>query len=235
MGGAFPIAITLAVMAGLLWLAVRPSRGDGVAPVDAGLCALAGGLVGARSGFVLTHLAAFSERPLESFWLWQGGLSGPGAIAGGLAGVGLYAALARRPVWPLADALAAPAAGASLAAWAGCLLDGCAYGRGLSPGPLAPPSTDLFGWTLARWPTQLSGALLSLATLAALIALDGTRAPAGLQACLALAAIAGAALVLSFTRADPRPFLGAVPLEALGHAALLALGLAGAAVRRPRP
>lgn len=234
MGGAFPTLITLAVMAGLLWLAVRPTKGPVGAPLDAGLCALVGGLVGARLGYVLTHTAAFADQVAEILWTWQGGLSGPGAIAGALAGLSLYAALTRRDLWSLADALAAPAASLSLAAWAGCLLDGCAYGRGLAPGPLAPASTDLFGWSIPRWPTQTVGALLSLAALAVLIALGGQRWPAGLLACLALAMISGAALALSFTRADPRPFLGAVPLEALGHTALLALGLMGAAARRPR-
>ena len=118
MSNAFPWILTLAVVAGLAWLLlpapaqprVFPSRGPSGRPesaFEAGLVSLAAGLLGARLGFVLTHLAYFSQDSWEIARLWRGGLSGPSAVLGAACGLSLFAIATRQPFWPLADALAA--------------------------------------------------------------------------------------------------------------------------------
>src|SRR3989337_3551404 len=97
-----------------------------------------------RSAFVLAHPAYYSTHLVEAFWFWQGGLSWAGGAAGAFLGLALFSLLARRPLWPAADALAMPGAILSLAAWTGCLAEGCAFGRRVAAGPFSPASADFF-------------------------------------------------------------------------------------------
>jgi phosphatidylglycerol:prolipoprotein diacylglycerol transferase len=218
-----------------------PRKGNRITPVqalDAGLIALAAGLLGGRAGYVASTWGYYSQRPQEALWFWQGGLSWASGAVGALLGLGLYSGLSQRPFWPLADRLAIPAALVALAAWFGCLLDGCSYGFRTAPGPLTPPAPDLLGNLAPRWPTQAVGVLASLTVLAGLIYLGGRRLPPGALACLSLAAIAAVSVALSFTRADPTRMLWGVRLEGLASGVVLALGLAGLGSRmlaaRPR-
>jgi phosphatidylglycerol---prolipoprotein diacylglyceryl transferase len=233
---AFPWILTLAVVSGLAWLLLlpagrpvgaggsRPAR-DGQPQFDAGLATLAGGLIGARIGFILSHGPYFSSDALDIVRLWKGGLSGPGAFLGAACGLGLYAAAARQPVWPLGDSLAAPALWVASAAWLGCLADACAYGLP-APGSLPlPASPGILGVSLPRWPTQAVGALICLTTLILLVLRGLPGLPAGWTAAIAVLAISGGALLTSFFRGDPATMFGGVRLEALAWAVVMSLGL----------
>jgi phosphatidylglycerol:prolipoprotein diacylglycerol transferase len=232
---AYPLLFALGAVAGLLWSGLvsggqSSPKGTRITPVqalDAGLAALAAGLVGARAGYVAASWDYYSHRPQEALWFWQGGLSWSAGAAAALLGLGLYSGLSRQPFWPLADRLAIPAALLALAAWGGCMLDGCSYGWRTAPGPLTPPAPDLLGNLAPRWPTQPVGVIASLASLAGLISLGGRPLPQGTLACLSLTMIAATSVALSFTRADPTRMLWGMRLDGLASGAVLALGLAG--------
>lgn len=230
----YPVLLILGTVASLAWLAWGRREREAIPLVDAALAALAGGLCGARLGFAIAHLSYYAVRPIEVLWFWQGGLSGSAGALGAIAGLAIFAAARRQSFWPLADALAVPAAIVALLSWAGCMLDGCAYGRRANPGPLTSPSPDIFGWWAPRWPTQAVGILASTPILMLAVWLEGQRLPAGLTAALVLGAIAALALALSFTRADPMPLLWGARSDAIGSAAVLALSLAAIAARARR-
>jgi phosphatidylglycerol:prolipoprotein diacylglycerol transferase len=225
---AYPVVLALGCLAGLGWLALR--RGvSAQAELDsfwAACGALAAGLVGARLVFAALHGAYFLEHPLEVAWLWQGGLSWVGGAAGAAAAVGLYAALRRVPLSPLADTLTLPLLIVALSAWTGCLLEACVYGVPVAPGPFAPPSQDLFGAVTPRWPTAAVGMIACGLLLSAFTLLEGRPLPPGLRAVLAVIGIAAIALGLSFTRADPALELAGWRIDSWGAAAVTALAAA---------
>jgi len=227
----YPLLLTFGVVASFAWLALTGPVSSRTAQIDAGLAALAGGMIGARSAFVLSHASYYGAHLAEALWFWQGGLSWAGATVGAFAGVALFAGLAHRPLWPMADALAVPAALLSLGAWGGCWADGCAYGRRTAPGPWSLAGADPFGGGSARWPTQAVGVLVSLVTLALAYALGGQKAPAGVTFGVTLSALAVGSLALAFTRGDPGPSIAGLRADALGSAAVLLLSSVTTAVR----
>jgi phosphatidylglycerol:prolipoprotein diacylglycerol transferase len=241
---AYPLLFALGAAAGLLWSGLvpggqSPRKGNQISPVqalDAGLVALATGLVGARAGYVASTWGYYSQRPQEALWFWQGGLGWTAGAAGAVLGLGLYSGISHRPFWSLADRLAIPAVLLALAAWVGCLLDGCSYGFRTAAGPLTPPAPDLLGNLAPRWPTQAAGVVASLAALAGLIGLGGRPLPPGVLACLSLTAVAAISVALSVTRADPTRMLWGMRLDGLASGAVLAAALAGLgwrSLRRP--
>ena len=224
---AYPVVLALGCLAGLGWLALRRgvSAGDEAHSLPAALLALAVGLVGARLAFAALHGPYFLGNPIEVVWLWHGGLSWVGGVLGALVAVGLYAGIRRLRLAPLADALALPALLVALSAWTGCLLESCVYGRPVPASLFAPPSADLFGVTLPRWPTAAVGMITTGLLVCAFLWVEGRAAAPGRRAALALAGLAAIGLGLSFTRADPALMVGATRIDTLGAA--LVLGLAG--------
>jgi phosphatidylglycerol:prolipoprotein diacylglycerol transferase len=234
---AYPVVLALGCLAGLGWLALRRgvSREADVHAFPAALAALALGLVGARLGFILLHDRYFLGNPLEAAWMWRGGLSWVGAALGALAAIGLYAALRRVRLAPLADALVLPSLAVALAAWTGCLLEDCVYGLPIPPGPLALPAADLFGVVVPRWPTATAGMMAAGLLLCFFLLLDGRTVGHGQRAVGALAGLAAIGLGLSFTRADPALMVGLLRVDALGAALLLLLALSLALFVRREP
>lgn len=238
---AFAIAFALSSLVALLWLAWTSPNGKALAEsvgeavfrarFDAGLATLAGGLLGARIAFLLSHWSYYIAHPLEMVQIWQGGLSWPGAAAGALLALYLYSFITKRPFWDLADVLAGPAALLSTGLWIGCLIDGSAYGIGGQTGPLAIASADIFGVISPRWPTQAVGAACSALILLAVFLLRERLPRAGLLASIVLALLAVMMLALSLTRGDPVGMLWGLRLDTLGAALILAAALAGAALR----
>lgn len=245
MNQAYPLLFTLGALAGLAWLllidprrqprdAHRDPDAAAVQRLDAGLAALAGGLIGARLAYVAAHAAYFTAHPDQAVRFSSGGLSWAGGALGALAGLMAAAALRRRSPWPLADALAIPAAVLALAAWCGCLLDGCAFGRPLASNTLAALGSDFYASRIPRWPTQLVGLLAAAGLALGLLLLESRNLPAGWLAAAALLGLGATALALSFARGDPVPLLAGIRLDALGAALIIALG-AGVGLLRRRP
>ncbi|UCF59883.1 MAG: prolipoprotein diacylglyceryl transferase [Anaerolineaceae bacterium] len=232
---AFPFIFTLGVIVSLLWLGLSrtnqtsvsrlPSRTSlPIIRIDAGLAALAVGLISARLGFVALHWEYYASKPIEVLWFWQGGLSWVGGALGAILGLGLFCILTRHPFWPLADTLALPGMVVALACWSGCLADGCAYGRALDSPLWASPTPDMFGSRNPRWPTQMIGVVYSSLALVLLYWLAGHHPKPGILACISLSMIAAGAFALSFTRSDPIMLLSGLRLDTWGSAAILLLG-----------
>ncbi|MGH2607107.1 MAG: prolipoprotein diacylglyceryl transferase, partial [Anaerolineales bacterium] len=193
---------------------------------DSGAAALGGGLIGSRFAYILLHLEFYRIHPAEMLAYWQGGLDWLGGSLGAVIGLWVYARAARQPFWQLADSLAAPGMLFSLAAWLGCFLDGCGYGRPVASRWWAPATPDSFGTVAPRLPTQAAGALLTLTCAAALFKTRDRPMAAGARACLALAACASIILLVSLGRGDPSVAVFGLRGDAVASAFVLVASLA---------
>ncbi len=229
----FVILFALAVLAALTWLGLmRPAHGPRAGPLDAGLASLAGGLVASRAVFVSYHFDYYAAHPAQSLWFWQGGLSGFGAAAGAIAGLGLYCVLTEGNFWHLADRLILPSTLLIFAGWLGCLPEGCAYGVRLEPPTWVPPTRDLAGISLPRWPTQSAGAIASLAGLVGLLWLQRRAKRPGTIFAAGLIYHGAVALLLSLVRADPVPQVAGLRGDGLGAVVVVLVGVAGLLLSR---
>lgn len=228
MGQAYPLLFAAACFAGLIWLGRQPMM-----RMEAGLLVLAGGVVGARLGFAALHLPYFTAHPVETTWLWQGGLSWVGGAVGAVIGVAIAAPLTGTSPWGLADALSVPTAIIALAAWTGCLVEACAFGRPVPEAAWVPAVYNDLGVLARRWPTQALGMLLSVVLLAALLRWTGARRSAGQAGAGTLAAVAATNTILSLTRGDPSMLIVNLRVDTVAGLVVF-LGAAGVAVFRSR-
>ena len=230
MSQVYPLLLAAASFAGLVWLD-RRLPAESPRRIEAGLVILAGGLVGARSGFIALRLPYFSAHPSEMAWFWQGGLSWIGAVVGVLGATALSARLTEGRFWAWVDTLAVPAALVSLATWTGCQVEACAFGHTVAG---APMGYDSLGSLAPRWPTQAVGMVLSGGILAGLLPLAGRNLPAGLLGMGALTAIAAVNTTLSLTRGDPSLLIGSWRVDTVAGL-IVFLTAAGLALWRARP
>lgn len=239
---AFSIAIVLSSLVGFLWLAMTAPDGSEIEKsdqdaavwrmrFDAGMWSLAGGILGARIVFVITHLGYYGSNPAQMLQIWKGGLSWSGAAAGALLALYLYARAAKRPFWELADALAAPTALLALGLWIGCQIDHCAYGVEIPSGPWAVVSADIFGVVKPRWPTQIVGAISSVILLSGVVLVRVHLPRSGILASLTLALLAVMMLLLSLVRGDPVGTICALRLDTLGALTIMVAALVALAWR----
>jgi phosphatidylglycerol:prolipoprotein diacylglycerol transferase len=223
----YSILLGLGTGIGLAWVVLSSPRKQAHDRLTAGLWVLFGGLLGARAVFVALNWPYFQVHPGESALFFLGGLAWPGALAGGLLALGIYAWINHLPLSSLADALLPLAAGLAVSAWLGCWLEGCAYGPATNAW-WGLPGRDEWGATALRVPTQLLGALLSLLIIGLLDWAQKRLHRSGLAAALALLGLSLELLGLSFLRADPAPLWNGIRLEA--WAAVVFAGIAGAAI-----
>ena len=150
--------------------------------LDGALVALALGVLGGRIGYVAAHWASSQDRRSQILKYWRGGLSWHGARVGVRVGLAVYCRVRRVRVWRLADELALGAPLVGTAAWAGCLLAGCGYGRQVPEAHwLAADLPDLFGVWALRYNVQLLAVGWSLAVAVMLWVLRDP-VPAGARA-----------------------------------------------------
>jgi len=89
-----------------------------------------GGIIGARTMYVLEHLSDFSDDPTEVFAIHTGGISIYGALIGGTLGAVAYAAWRRLPRWgAMADVAAIGAILGMAVGRIGCFINGDIFGR----------------------------------------------------------------------------------------------------------
>ncbi len=236
----YTVLIDLGIAAALAWLYFTAPPGRGARRLDAGLSATVGAFTGARLLYIIVHGDYYLPNLGEILAFWQGGLSWPGAVAGGLLGALWYCRRRQEPLAAVLDAAALPIALLSLLGWGGCLAAGCAYGFEVTPGEwpawLTTQQPDLFGLTLPRFPTQWVGVLWSVLALAGLwvAARKAERWPAGALGALALAVAALGMFALSFTRGDPAPAVSGTRVDVLGSGLVFALTALAWALRRFR-
>jgi len=141
--------------------------------LDCALYILIGGLAGARLLYVALNFGYFKARPLEIFYLSQGGLAYYGAFLGGIAAGVIYVLKSGISFWDTADLLAPYIALGQSIGRIGCLLNGCCYGRPVSddfPFKVYFPQDHV-----ARHPTQVYSSLILLALFAVLSMLQERR------------------------------------------------------------
>lgn len=172
----YSAALALGLLAGT-WLAYYLGRRNLSTPsvvLDGGFWALLGGIVGARTGYVIANWAYWSDHLAQALDLRAGGLSWHGALLGGMAAAVVWYIVPRTsaanpdasrpryemPNWRKLLDVAAPgiALGAAFG-WLGCLLTGACYGAeavGYAPplSWLAADLPDIFGIDRVRFLVQ---------------------------------------------------------------------------------
>jgi prolipoprotein diacylglyceryltransferase len=153
----------------------------------------------------------YSERLLDIPQIWLGGLSGVGALAGGLLALGLLAFLTRQNLGALADGFTPLAAALVTSAWLACWADGAVYGAETNAW-WGLPARDEWGELLRRQPVQMTAAGLTLALFWFLDRRRNDLKQPGQKASLALLGLGLLILATSFWRADVSPvWLGLRP------------------------
>ena len=168
----YGIMIALAFLAGL-WTATLRARRENIPGeriTDVVTWIMVGSIIGARTVYVTTWHEEFAGQPwTEIFAVWHGGLVYYGGLIGGIIAALLYAWWKKMPVWKMADVLAPSIALGSFFGRAGCLLNGCCYGRQTDL-PWAITFTNPLAHELSNTPlnvplhpTQIYDGLLNLA------------------------------------------------------------------------
>jgi len=96
---------------------------------NAALYSLIGGVVGARVFFVIHYFDKFAQRPIEVFYIWQGGLELLGGVVLAIAVIIFYLIYHKLPVRKYLDILAVGLMLALVFGRIGCFLNGCCYGK----------------------------------------------------------------------------------------------------------
>lgn len=217
----YTVLLDAAILLGLAVLAWHGRRqGRLAAWLDAGLVALAGGLIGGRLAHVALNRAYFLEHPGEILEVWRGGLDWHGAVIVGLAA--LFAAARWRGVsWQkLTGALAPVLPAGALLAYAGCLPAGCSAGREVAtladyPPLIAAELPDVYGLVAPRLNSQLLGIALSAVLLGLAWAL-GRWARPGVRLWPVLAVLALGVFGIGFTLdGSSAPLVGGLRLDQL--------------------
>lgn len=231
MPNAYPILLAFGVVTALVWLGAEGSasgRGQAIAlahrRIDVGTIAVLTGLAGGRLAYVIDRWSHFRSVPQEAFWVWDGGLSWVGAVAGVLLGIAAYAGIRRENYFPLLDTLALPALFIGFVSWFGCLLDRCGYGREASFGILTPLASNIFGVYANRFPVQAMGAIYHLIFLLYLYNLQQKNFPPGTLASTALLLISLGNFALSFFRGDAVRIVSGIRIDAIAALPLILIG-----------
>jgi prolipoprotein diacylglyceryltransferase len=195
--------IGLGAVTGLAWTAALAPDKHTARWIDQGLWLLLGALLGGRLVHVITTWGYYGERPLDIPQVWLGGLSGPGALAGGLLTLGLVALLTRQKLGVLADGYLPLAAALVVSAWLASWADGAAYGAETSAW-WGLPARNEWGDLTRRMPLQMIAALLSLVVFWSANRYSDPFRP-GQASSLATIGLGMLILAVSLVRADPSP------------------------------
>jgi phosphatidylglycerol:prolipoprotein diacylglycerol transferase len=218
----FALLVGLGASAGLasvLWRSGDSQRGPRL--VQAGLVVLLGAFLGGRVGFVLADWAYFQFHLLEIPQTWLGGISGVGALAGGLLAYYPASLTAKRPFYFTIDRLYPMLAPLAVSAWLAAWAAGTAYGPIVEKAWWALPARDEWGAIALRWPLQLAGAILTILLFGLIDSYSRRLKHPGQLGSLGLLALILPFFGLSYMRADPVSTLGGAYMASLARAALL--------------
>ncbi len=216
----FSIFLGLGALTGLLLVGWRAPKKDAIRYLDAGLGILLTALAGSRAGAVVMNWGYYHAHPGEIVQVWLGGLSGIGALTGGLLAILFFAGWWKVSLGSLADAFFPLAGTLTITAWLGCWVDSCGYGLPYAAW-WALPGRDVWGVLANRVPVQLIGATLTL-ILIWLLERAGKQLPhSGMSATIGLIGISAEIFALSFLRLDPTPIWRGLRVEAWGAIGLM--------------
>jgi len=112
---------------------------------------LLGGLVGARSLFVVLNWEYYSSNIFKILALHEGGLAIQGGIFGGILAGAIFMKLKKIPIFLTSDVIALYLPIAQAIGRIGCLMNGCCYGKVIHSGI----GINFPGETVVRFPTQI--------------------------------------------------------------------------------
>jgi phosphatidylglycerol---prolipoprotein diacylglyceryl transferase len=234
----FTLVMWLGVAAALALAAWRARRQPATAAwPDALLFSSLVALFGGRMGFVAAQWDYYKDHTPEIFWLWRGGLSYHGALLAGLMALWLWSVWHKRPFGAYAGLLAPSLVLLQAFGWSACWLDGCAYGRETSFGPLAAALPDHFGVFALRYQTQLAALVWSLAVLFIVLWYHGRNRDnsPGQLFWLALLLLSAGRFLITFGRGDPMPEAGQWRLDTWLEGSLAVISLVKWGHYRLRP
>ena len=211
----FSILLGLGALMGLLLTVWQAPKKEASRYLDAGLWTLFGALVGSRALAVMVNFSYYQSHPGEIAQVWLGGLSGIGALAGGLITILILAVWWDMPAGKLADALLPLTGSLAITAWLGCWIDRCGYGI-VSGSWWALPGRDEWGVLTNRVPVQLMGAVFTLAIIWLLDWAGKRISISGLISAVGLFGLSAVIFCLSYLRDDPAPVWKGLRLEAWG-------------------
>jgi phosphatidylglycerol:prolipoprotein diacylglycerol transferase len=205
--------------------------------LDAGLLAVAGGVIAGRLAHVAIHWEYFSEHLPEIPAFWEGGINWHAAILAGLL-ILLWACLRRGVSFRDAtDVLAIILPIAAALACVGCLASGCGHGREVAslgdyPPYVAAELPDLYGIIAPRFQTQLFEITLNVILL--ILAVILTRLPwlKGARLWIILTLLGAGTFAVDFTRGDAMPMIGGLRLDQILDLVVALAGLAGIIIGR---
>jgi prolipoprotein diacylglyceryltransferase len=126
---------------------------------NAGVCTLLGAAVLGRLVYILPSWAYYKAHLIEIPQVWLGGLSGLGALAGGMISLVLISTQIPPSLGTLADSLRPLLTAVAISAWLGCWVEGCFYGPEVQAW-WGVPGINEWGDISNRWPLQPVCALL---------------------------------------------------------------------------
>lgn len=209
---AYSTLVCLGILLGIAYVQWRGRQDnwDGLRILDGALWLWTGGLIGARTAYVISNWTDYATHPFTALVVWSswdGGLVFQGGLLGGLLALWVYSS---RIGMNLVDWLDRAAPAVSLAqgiGWVGALLHGANYGIVMRTAfSLWLP--DLYGVYGPRIPTQLLAALLDLGLFVALHRLSTRRLQPGMLAWIYLWGNGLGHLFIEFARADEAPYWG---------------------------
>ena len=163
----YGVMIALAFLFGL-WTATLRARREKISGekiADVTLWLMIGGILGARIVYVTTYWKEeFANEPFsEVFMIQHGGLVYYGGLIGAIVAGAIYICWKKLPLWKIADILAPSIALGSVFGRAGCLLNGCCYGKPTDvPWAIRFPADHPTGGVPVH-PTEIYDGLLNLA------------------------------------------------------------------------
>lgn len=201
---AFSLILATGASFGLFRIALASRPSQRMVWLLAGLLTLAGGVIGARLGYVVLHSTYFSKHFFESFALWRGGLTWEGALGGGLLMLLLAKKIWQWSFFSLLDRLSLLLLPLGVAGWLACWLSGAAYGQ---PLPVAAwwgiQAIDEAGLLALRTPVQPLGAISLLVFMGFTELVILQNQTVGWKGSLACLVFSADMLLFSFLRADP--------------------------------
>jgi len=211
----FSLLLGLGALTGLLLAGWRAPKKETIRYLDAAVGILFGALLGSRAVTVAVNFNYYQSHPGEIIQVWLGGLSGIGALAGGILALFIVAEWWRIPTGLLADTLLPLVGALTVTAWLGCWVDRCGYGVPTNAW-WAIPGRDEWGALARRVPVQPLGAMLSLVFIWLLDRASNRLPVPGLSACIGIFGLSAVMFGLSYFRVDPTPIWQGLRLEAWG-------------------
>ena len=208
---AYGFLVALGFIAGVV-LANLKARKEGIPfdrVVDLFFYSVLSAILGSRILFILIHLDAYRENPLDVFKIWEGGL----VFFGGLllaVGVSLaYMKWHRLPIWKWADLFSPSIALGLFLGRIGCFFAGCCYGKETSLfwGVTFTDPNSLARLNVRLHPTQLYEGAGSLAIFFFLNWMGRKKTFDGQVLWLFLLLYSTVRFFIEMLRDDPRGFL----------------------------